>query len=93
MTQSEAHDTLARFLCHKMVSAGKIVSVTWGEKGLDGHLVVESATGEPVTIDAANTWLARHQPMAGGYYVFYDDGYVSYSPAEPFEAGYTQVPA
>ena len=32
-------------------------------------------------------WAEKHSPEIGGYYVLYPDGYVSYSPAEPFEAG------
>jgi len=33
------------------------------------------------------TWHSKHDPRVGGYFVLYPDGYQSYSPAEPFEAG------
>lgn len=33
------------------------------------------------------TWHSKHSPVVGGYFVLYPDGYTSYSPAEPFEAG------
>ena len=33
----------------------------------------------------------RHKPKAGGYYVVYDDGYKSYSPAKAFEEGYVRI--
>lgn len=33
------------------------------------------------------TWHDKHKPQVGGYFVLYPDGYQSYSPAEPFEAG------
>lgn len=36
-------------------------------------------------------WLARHNPRAGGYFVQYEDGYQSYSPAEAFRNGYTEL--
>jgi hypothetical protein len=39
-------------------------------------------------------WVDRNamkQDVAGGYYVVYEDGYKSWSPAQAFEKGYTQV--
>lgn len=33
----------------------------------------------------------KHKPQAGGYYVVYDGGYKSFSPAQAFEAGYTRL--
>ena len=33
----------------------------------------------------------KHRPEPGGYYVVYDDGYKSYSPAKAFEDGYTLI--
>ena len=34
-------------------------------------------------------FFTKHNPETGGYLVMYDDGYMSYSPAEPFEKGYS----
>jgi len=37
--------------------------------------------------------MERHKPQALGYLVAYQpDGYLSWSPAEAFETGYTQLP-
>jgi hypothetical protein len=36
-------------------------------------------------------YIAKHNPQVGGYFVEYDDGYHSFSPAEAFEAGYTLI--
>ena len=36
-------------------------------------------------------YLEKHKPKAGGYYVVYEDGYKSFSPAEPFEKGYSKI--
>lgn len=36
-------------------------------------------------------YLVKHKPQVGGYYVVYDDGYKSFSPAETFEGGYTRL--
>jgi hypothetical protein len=33
------------------------------------------------------TWHSKHSPVVGGYFVLYPDGYTSFSPAKPFEAG------
>lgn len=45
---------------------------------------------EPFTVDTA--FYNQHRPRPGGYIVVYDEGaYVSFSPAAPFEAGYTRL--
>ena len=36
--------------------------------------------------------MEKHKPHAGGYYVVYDDGYKSFSPAKAFEEGYRLLP-
>lgn len=43
----------------------------------------------PFAIDAA--YLRKHEPQVGGYFVVYEDGYRSFSPAEAFEAGYSRI--
>lgn len=44
----------------------------------------------PGFFDSAD-YMERHNPEVGGYYVVYEDGFVSYSPAGPFEKGYTEI--
>jgi len=39
----------------------------------------------------SSEWADKHTPAAGGYFVVYDDGYQSYSPAKAFEEGYTRI--
>lgn len=76
-------DSLPRYACHKTVRAAKILAV---EHGGDGpRLVLEGHPTVPLTMD----FIHRHSPKAGGYFVVYEDGYMSYSPAGPFESGYT----
>lgn len=77
---------LPRYLCHKEVGAAKITSI---QRGMGASPTLQLDTGDVVGVSQA--WLDRFTPVAGGYYVVYDDGYASFSPAEPFEAGYTQV--
>lgn len=40
-----------------------------------------------VTID----YVVKHKPEVGGYFVLYEDGYKSFSPAKAFEEGYTRL--
>lgn len=36
-------------------------------------------------------YVVKHKPEPGGYYVVYDDGYKSFSPAKAFEEGYAKI--
>jgi hypothetical protein len=40
----------------------------------------------------SESYLLKHTPAPGGYYVRYEDGYESYSPAEAFEKAYRESP-
>lgn len=53
----------------------------------------ESIEVEPpfLPLRMARFWLERHKPQAGGYVVGYMDGYMSYSPADAFEAGHVST--
>lgn len=42
-----------------------------------------------VTVDAP--YMEKHNPQINGYYVLYEDGYESYSPAKAFEEGYILI--
>lgn len=76
---------LSRWKCHKEVWAEKIAEV----RPVYGELVLENARFAPIQV--GNEFIERHKPQVGGYYVVYDDGYKSYSPAGPFESGYTLI--
>ena len=41
--------------------------------------------------DVPAEFVTKHKPQAGGYFVVYDDGYKSYSPAAAFESGYSLI--
>lgn len=94
---------MPRYKCHKEVWALKIKEVIvhahpdpefsdaefQASPAFQGaHLFPEhSDLYGPITVDA--DWFRKHQPKDGGYYVVYDDGYKSFSPASAFESGYT----
>lgn len=77
---------LPRWLCHKMVDADRIVELIYA----DGALTMRLSEGAQVVVSKA--WDKQHSPAVGGYFVRYDDGYQSYSPAKAFEEGYSRVP-
>lgn len=62
---------------------------TRGSGPLKTFIVPEEAGFAPVEI--SQSYLEKHQPCVGGYYVVYEDGYLSFSPAEAFESGYTRI--
>lgn len=81
---------LPRYKCHKEVGAIKISEVVPNSLPPGGSLLhVEG--GQFCPIPVTEEWHAKHKPEAGGYYVVYDDGYKSYSPAKAFEEGYTKI--
>jgi len=80
---------MQKFKSHKVVEAAKIVSI---EVVVDGSALLHVADGLD-NIHVSETYLAKHEPQPGGYYVRYPDGYESFSPAEAFEDGYTAVDA
>ena len=88
MTENPTTDSeLPKYRCHKEVWALKIKSVRRGENGFwlnfeDDRYLPRNVTSE---------YFVKHQPQVGGYWVRYEDGYESWSPAEPFEAGYTLI--
>lgn len=85
---------LPRYKGHKTVSALEIAEVRPAEKrhaweSRNYQLVPSDTRFDP--IDVTHEWYVKHSPVAGGYFVIYDDGYTSFSPKKAFESGYTLV--
>ena len=76
--------SLPEYLCHKIVRAAKIVGVALSPTPGFHRLALEGAAH----VDVTRMWYGNRAPQPGGYYVQYEDGYSSYSPAEAFEVGY-----
>jgi hypothetical protein len=62
-------------------------------KGPEPHRLYFMPGNDPAGLaeefyDAPATMFARYMPKVGDYLVAYDDGYLSISPKQPFEAGY-----
>ena len=88
MSSNEASTELPKYKCHKTVWALKIATVLLTKEG--GAILATNDHGyAPWEVDS--DYVTKHQPEAGGYYVVYEDGYKSFSPAEAFEAGYSRL--
>lgn len=72
-----------RYRSFKIVRALKILHVS--------EIMCWPAEPGFAPIDLEPGWFTKHQPAPGGYYVMYEDGYASYSPAHPFETGYVAI--
>lgn len=74
---------MPKYQCHKIVHALEI-------KSIDGTTITPADEGyAPFSVESA--WIERHKPEAGGFYVVYGDGYVSYSPRAAFLEGYARI--
>lgn len=80
---------LPRYRCHKEVWAFKIGAINPTNNIKSACLLSENKNFAPIFVD--ESYISKHNPQVGGYYVRYKDGYESWSPAEAFEQGYTLV--
>lgn len=81
-----------RYNCHKQVSAGKITAIEVDENKVS-KIALESGEFVFSTSEWFHNQTARKdaEELIGGYYVVYDDGYDSWSPADAFESGYSRA--
>ncbi|NMA73881.1 MAG: hypothetical protein GX963_06900 [Bacteroidales bacterium] len=86
---------MPKYQSHKQVWALKIKAIVRDGEGenreTDGSAMIipEEEGYEPFKVDFE--YMRKHKPQVGGYFVQYEDGYKSFSPAEPFESGYTRI--
>lgn len=80
---------MPRYSCHKEVWALKIKEVRSSVTDFDFFIVPEEEGYAPVEV--TREYAEKFRPQVGGYYVVYEDGYKSYSPAKAFEEGYTLI--
>ena len=90
---------MPQYQSHKKVWALKIASVAYdkdaaiadGNRETDGSAVITPAESPYAPFVVTADYVRRHNPQAGGYFVQYEDGYTSFSPADAFEGGYTRI--
>ena len=80
---------MQKYSCHKVVEAFKIFMVSVNDQGL--ALLCPEDEDTVCNVIASDEYMLKNKPEVGGYYVKYEDGYESYSPAEPFEKGYSLI--
>lgn len=76
---------LPKWKSKKIINADKITDIDVAGIPFDGYIILTTANG--TRIKRLANWYVKHEPNVGGYIVVYEDGYTSYSPAEPFEKG------
>lgn len=86
MDTLNAETEMPKYRCHKEVWALKIKKVEYQTNGALLHFCNRYS---PAFVNIA--FLNKHAPESGGYFVVYEDGYKSWSPAEAFEKGYTLI--
>jgi hypothetical protein len=85
---------MPRYKSHKIVHALKIKGFKWLESD-DSEaqditfIIPEDSRYKPFAITQEYWW--KNSPVVGGYYVVYENGHQSFSPADAFESGYTLV--
>jgi len=77
---------LKTYKCHKEVQAFKIKTLFKYTNG-EGWLSPNNDSSDIISV--TKEYMQKHKPKIGGYYVVYEDGYQSFSPAKAFEDGYT----
>ena len=89
---------MPRYKCHKEVHALKIKSIALDstaalEEGreTDGSAMIVPFDLGYAPFKVSYDYMRQRRPQVGGYYVVYEDGYASYSPAQAFENGYTRL--
>lgn len=94
--------TMPEYKCHKVVKALKIEAIAQVEVTIDViDAILEEFKSEEIVaavlysgdkrIPVNVIYMNKHKPEVGGYFVVYDDGYKSWSPAKAFEDGYTLI--
>lgn len=89
---------MPQYQCHKKVWALKIKAIVFDRnlakhenRETDGTATItpDDSGYAPFKVDAA--YVTKHKPELGGFFVQYEDGYKSFSPAKAFEDGYTRI--
>lgn len=79
---------LPTYQSHKSIQAFKIADIM---PTTDAGAFLLSGDDLATFRKVDTIYMTKHAPVVGGYFVLYEDGYESFSPAEAFEAGYTVI--
>ena len=89
---------MPKYGCHKVVWALKIKDIIFDvdlankeNRDTDASATITPEEEGYASFKVDAEYVGKHQPKAGGYYVVYEGGYKSWSPADVFEKGYTRI--
>ena len=84
---------IPQYVSHKKVWALKIKAVadSGTDTTTDENPIVTVSFEKPEYAPQTINLRGKPTPEAGWYFVMYEDGYISFSPAKAFEEGYTLV--
>ena len=86
---------MPKYQSYKRVWALKIKSIKGDGEGenrdSDGSAMITPVEEGYAPFRVEFDYMHKHKPEAGGYYVQYEDGYKSFSPAQAFEEGYKKI--
>lgn len=89
---------MPKYKSHKTVYALKIAAIEYDHdkankenRETDGSAIITPVEQGFAAFKVSYDYIKKHNPQVGGYYVVYQDGYKSWSPAEAFESGYTRI--
>lgn len=90
VTTGQAATPMPKYRCFKEVWALRIASVTLDrvDRTTDENQIVTVAFDDKVFAPITINLFGKPTPSAGWYYIVYEDGYKSFSPARAFEEGY-----
>lgn len=83
--------SMNKYLCKKIVSAGIITNVVSPQSSSSPYEIHFETDEGQSSIKVQENFIEKHQPKIGLYLVRYEDGYLSISPKEVFEAGYNKL--
>lgn len=76
----------------KVVHALPIAGVTWTDPvGVNGYRLMFNHPASPDPVSVTEEWYSKFEPGPGWYYVIYEGGYTSCSPAHKFVSGYDRI--
>jgi len=86
---------MPKYKSHKTVWALKIKSIVRDGEGenreTDGSAMITPEEDGYAPFRVESEYMHKHKPQVGGYFVQYEGGYKSFSPADAFEGGYSLI--
>lgn len=84
---------LKRWKCHKVIQAARIIGLDPEDRVIldPQHVDLKRTFADRDECQPPKDWYDRFRGKKDGYYVIYEDGYTSWSPAEAFESGYSEI--